>query len=158
MGGGIECSPPSLLPRPSPDASSIPCPLVPRENSMCLKMLLGRLNLLPAGTVASQWRTLHCGVNHSLPSGVPQGWGRLSPSLRPLGISTFIYGCHKGYFLICNLADSPLAAAGSLVWGALGHHCFLCLIWFGKWEGSQDGFFPREGDCGTQQLIKGMWC
>lgn len=73
-----------------------------QEKTRCAwKMLLEGLDLLPTGTVASRWCTLHCGVNHSLPSGVLEGWGGLSPSQRPLGISTFFYVCHKGYFLIC---------------------------------------------------------
>lgn len=39
--------------------------------------------------------------------GCSRAWGGLSPSQRPLGILTFFYGCHKGYFLICNLAGFP---------------------------------------------------
>lgn len=71
----------------------------------------------------------------------PQGYSRmgggLSPSQRPLETSTLFYGYHKSYFLICT-------PAGSLVWGVLGHHCFLHLISFGVEEADGGGFFPKR--------------
>lgn len=156
---------PSPPPRPSPDASSIPAPSVPKENSPCLENVTGGTGpspgyrVLSVRTVASRRRTLRPGVNHSPPSGVLRGWGGLSPSQRPLETSTFFYGRYKGYFLIhapagfppllCSGVFGPGSAWASLLYAPR-------LVW-GARRLNGTAFFPREGDGGSQRLCEGAW-
>lgn len=141
---------PSPPPRPSPDASSIPAPSVPKENSPCLENVTGgtgpspRCWVLPARTVASHRHTLHRRVNHSPPAGVLRGQGGLSPSQRPLETSTFFYGCHKGYILIFTPAGFPPSLQRGLWPGEhLGIAALCTSSGLGRGEAKREGLFPR---------------
>lgn len=149
--GGWNSMVPSPPPRPSPDASSIPAPSVPKENSPCLENVTGgtgpspEYRVLSARTVASRRRTLRPGVNHSPPSGVLRGWGGLSPSQRPLETSTFFYGRYKGYFLIHAPAGFPPPSLQRGLWPRerLGITALCTSSGLGSEEAKRDGLFPK---------------